>query len=347
MEKPKAFVLMPFDEEFDDIYDYLIHDPLSEAGYDVKRADDILNQGNILADIIQSIINSDLIVADLSTTNPNVYYELGIAHSHRKNVIMLTQNVKELPFDLRSYRIIPYSNHFAKMDEARQQIQKLIKDVLDGNGKFGNPVTDFNSSGSDSSTFDTLSQVTPEGQDDLGLIDHAIELEDNLKVMTDIIAGVGDHCNALTSDMESAVGRIEGVEKDAPRKQRKTWQSLAAKFDEFTSWLQNSNGQYRGALENVVQSIDVILSGEFDITEQDKANLVEFVQELNNTEEAMIELRSSCKEVVTAMDSIPRVEKEFHRAKRLMSNEIKIFIDNIDQTESMTMRAQNAAKRFI
>lgn len=347
MEKPKAFVLMPFDKEFDDIYDYLIHDPLSEAGYDVKRADDILNQGNILSDIIQSIINSDLIVADLSTTNPNVYYELGIAHSHRKNVMMLTQNVKELPFDLRSYRIIPYSNHFAKMHNARQQIQKVIKDVLANNVKFGNPVTDFNSSGFDSFTSDTLSQVTPECQDDLGLIDHSIALEDNLKVMTDIIAGVGDYSNALTSDMNSAVDRIEGVEKDAPRKQRKTWQSLAAKFDEFTSWLQNSNGQYRGALEKVTQSIDAILSGEFNITEQDKEDLVKFAQELNDTEEAMIELRSSCKGAVMAMDSIPKVERQFHRAKRLMSDEINIFIDNIDQTESMTVRAQNAAKRFI
>lgn len=347
--KPKAFVLMPFDGEFDDIYDFLIHAPLSEAGYDVKRADDILNQGNILEDIIQSIINSDLIVADLSTANPNVYYELGIAHSHRKNVIMLTQNVEELPFDLRSYRIIPYSNHFAKMDEARRQIQKLIKDVLDGNVKFGNPITDFNSSGSasPSPSSNMQPQVAPEGQDDLGLIDYTIELQDNLKVMTQIIAGVGEHCNVLTSDTNSAVARIEGIEKDAPRKQRKTWQSLAAKLDEFTSWLQNSNGQYRGALENVVQSIDVILSGEFDITEQDKADLAEFVQELNNTEEAMIELRSGCKELVTTMDSMPRIERQFHRAKRLMSNEIKIFIDNIDQTESMTMRAQNAAKRFI
>ena len=50
--KPRAFVLMPFAEEFDNIYDYLIHAPLSEAGYDVMRADDILNQRNILKDII-------------------------------------------------------------------------------------------------------------------------------------------------------------------------------------------------------------------------------------------------------------------------------------------------------
>ena len=51
----RAFVLMPFEDEFEDIYDYLIRGPLSEAGYDVNRADEILDQENILASIIDSI----------------------------------------------------------------------------------------------------------------------------------------------------------------------------------------------------------------------------------------------------------------------------------------------------
>ena len=77
----RAFVLMPFEDEFDDIYEYLIREPLSKAGYDVNRADEILNQENILSSIIDSIIHSELIVADLSTSNPNVYYELGLSHA--------------------------------------------------------------------------------------------------------------------------------------------------------------------------------------------------------------------------------------------------------------------------
>ena len=83
----RVFVIMPFSKEFDDIYEHLIDTPFSEAGYNVMRADDILNQQNILADIIQSIKDSDFIVADLSKANPNVYYELGLAHACEKNVI--------------------------------------------------------------------------------------------------------------------------------------------------------------------------------------------------------------------------------------------------------------------
>ena len=349
MKKPKAFVLMPFDKEFNDVYKHLIHDPLSEAGYDVKRADNLLNQRNILKDIIESIISSDLIVADLTATNPNVYYELGIAHSRGKNVIMISQDIEELPFDLLSYRVILYSIHFTKMEDAKQEIKKLIKDVLDGNVKFGNPVSDFDSLYLDSSTSDTQSQVisaSQENQDDLGLIDYSIEFEDNINIMTEIITGVGDGCATLAPEMETAFFKIGGIEKGDPRKQRKTLRELASKLNTFTAWLQNSNGQYREALGKSGQSLDIILSGEFDITEENMADLAKFIQELNNTETAMSELRNSCKYTIEAMDSIPKIEHEFHRAKLSMSDEFKILIDNINQTESMTIRARNAVERF-
>lgn len=348
--KPSVFVIMPFDEKFDNIYDYLIHDPLSEAGYDVKRADNILNQQNILKDIIQLIITSDLIVADLSIANPNVYYELGIAHSYRKNVILLAQNVDELPFDLRSYRNISYSISFDKMNEARQEFKKLIESVQTKNVTFGNPVSDFSSSIPTLSTYDTQSQEEQEvsdNQDDRGLIDYNIEFQDSIVVMTQVIEGVGDRLGALTLDIESATDRLEGPEKDAPRKQRKTMQSLADNFGEFTLWLQDKNSQYRHSLGSVGQSLDALLSGEFEVMAEDQAELYNFVQELVNTEEAMIELHSGCSELVATMDAISRIEKNFHRAKRLMASEIEIFMDNIDQTQSTIIRARNVAKKFI
>jgi hypothetical protein len=79
-----AFILMPFADEFTDVYKYLITDALQDTGYTVKRADDIKSQNNILGDIIAGIVTSDLIVADLTGANPNVYYELGIAHALNK-----------------------------------------------------------------------------------------------------------------------------------------------------------------------------------------------------------------------------------------------------------------------
>jgi len=104
---------MPFSADFDEIYNLFIASTLSEVGYEVFRADNIVSQRNILDDIIESIKDSDLIVADLTGSNANVYYELGIVHAFRKPVILLTQSISDLPFDLRSYRAIHYNTHFA------------------------------------------------------------------------------------------------------------------------------------------------------------------------------------------------------------------------------------------
>jgi hypothetical protein len=76
MSERVAFVIMPFGEEFDRIFKGLIEPPLSEAGYQVRRADTDDNPQSIIKEIIQGIYKADLVVADLSELNPNVMYEL-------------------------------------------------------------------------------------------------------------------------------------------------------------------------------------------------------------------------------------------------------------------------------
>ena len=348
--KPRAFVLMPFAEEFDDIYGYLIHEPLSEAGYDVMRADDILNQRNILEDIIQSIINSELIVADLSKANPNVYYELGLAHAYEKNFLLLAQDIKEVPFDLQSYRIITYGTHFAQMNNAQQEIQKLIESVRTDDVKFGSPVTDFGVSVSPLCTDNTQSSVAvSDEQDERGLLDCQVEIEESAEIITQVIAGFKEHLlDPLILELRSATERLIGPEKDSPKKKRKTMRSLAIELDKHTSWLQQSNNQYRQALGNMGQSLDAMLSGEFkSVAPEDKAKLAEFVQVLGDTEGAIREMHTSSSGLVSNMDALPRIEKEFNRSNRLMSIELKTFINNVEQTESVMARARNAATRLL
>ena len=339
---------MPFEEEFDGIYDFLIYEPFSEAGYDVVRADDILNQRNILEDIIQSIVSSDLIVADLSTNNPNVFYELGLAHAFHKNVILLAQNVAEVPFDLRSYRIITYSTHFTKMNSARIEIDKYIVNLRTGNVRFGSPVTDFDISASPTaSTKPQSCETTNDDQDERGLLDYQVESEEGMAAITTVITKVGENLSAFTLDIQSVAERLTGLEKDAPRKQQKTMRSLATKLTNHTSSLQQSNDQYRQALENVDQSLNAMLSGEFEIADQDKAKLTEFVNTLADSEKKVQEGRTSILGFVSTLDALPKIEREFNRSKRLMSAEYKVLIDNIEQTESVMARARNAAIRLI
>src|SRR5437773_304891 len=115
----RAFVIMPFDREFNSIYEKLIRVPLTEIGYEVLRADSELDQQNILRAIVRGITTADLLIADLTTNNPNVFYELGLAHGLHIPTVLIAQSISDVPFDLRSYSIHIYDTHFNKIDDLK------------------------------------------------------------------------------------------------------------------------------------------------------------------------------------------------------------------------------------
>jgi len=88
--KNKCFMIMPFDSKFDIVYGS-VKDALEIAGYNCVRADDISGSTAIMNKILQEMLSAQFVIADLSTSNANVFYELGIAHSFKdaKNVIII------------------------------------------------------------------------------------------------------------------------------------------------------------------------------------------------------------------------------------------------------------------
>lgn len=117
------FVLMPFNEELTQMYKDYIKKPLEGEGYKVFRADDFFRPTPIIDDIWKSICEAEFIIADLTGRNPNVFYEVGLAHVLGKYTILITQSLEDIPFDLKSIRIIQY-----KLEP--QGLKKLPGDLL-------------------------------------------------------------------------------------------------------------------------------------------------------------------------------------------------------------------------
>ncbi len=138
----KAFVLMSFQPEFKSIYEKLIKPTLEEVGYLVERADSILDRKNILKDIIERIAVADLIVADLTSVNPNVLYELGICHGLRVPTVMIAQSIDEVPFDLRGYRIVVYSKEFDEVEKFINELKSIAQGRINQTVSFESPITD-------------------------------------------------------------------------------------------------------------------------------------------------------------------------------------------------------------
>lgn len=119
-------VMMPFDMEFQEVYD-TIRISCSNVGLECKRVDDIWKNSVIIQDIFELIYSSSIVVADLSGKNPNVFYEVGIAHTLGKSVVPIIRNMGDIPFDLRHHRALVYLNNKQGRDELRIGLEARLK----------------------------------------------------------------------------------------------------------------------------------------------------------------------------------------------------------------------------
>jgi hypothetical protein len=108
MQKPHAFVAMPFSPELEDTYHYGIQGPVKAAGLLCERVDQAVFDGPIIQRIKERIDTAKVVIADLSMANPNVYLEVGYAWGRGRPTVLLVRDVKELRFDVASYRCIAY-----------------------------------------------------------------------------------------------------------------------------------------------------------------------------------------------------------------------------------------------
>lgn len=123
---PKAFcfVLMPFSEEFDDVYRIGIKEACDKAGAYCERVDEQIYSERILDRVYNQIAKADIVVADMTGRNPNVFYEIGYAHALGKLTILLTQNADDIPFDLKHFPHIVYGT---KISSLRDNLEKRVK----------------------------------------------------------------------------------------------------------------------------------------------------------------------------------------------------------------------------
>lgn len=136
-EKPKTydgvcFTIMPFGGWFNSYYETVFQPAITATGLTPRRADDLFKPSPIINDIWELTQEAKIILADMTDSNPNVFYELGLAHALSKPAILVTQSMDYVPFDLQNLRTIVYN----KDDPAWGQrlssnIESAIREVLE------------------------------------------------------------------------------------------------------------------------------------------------------------------------------------------------------------------------
>ena len=124
-EKEHIAVMMPFSTSFDPVFEAIKH-ACERSRVPFLRVDEIYGPNVIIKDIFTTIETSKLVICDITDKNPNVLYEAGIAHARNKDVILLTQNDGDVPFNLSQIRHIRYLPNQEGLKHLEDELQQFI-----------------------------------------------------------------------------------------------------------------------------------------------------------------------------------------------------------------------------
>jgi len=148
--KKKCFVIMPFsstksctEQKWTEIFGYIVKPSVEESGFGYECERSVAERENIIKGILEALNKANVVIADLTDNNPNVFYELGVRHTLANRTILIAQGEKHIPFDLRPYPVAFYGESPAKIAEFKKDIKKKLEDIEKNPERSDNPVADF------------------------------------------------------------------------------------------------------------------------------------------------------------------------------------------------------------
>ncbi len=347
-EQPNAFVIMPFDVEFTSIYEKLIKDSLESAGYQVARADSFLDQRNILADIVRGIRSAKLIVADLTTNNPNVFYELGLCHGLGLPTILIAQSIDDVPFDLRSYKILIYETHFNKIEKLKSALKEIALKHREGVLVFDNPVKDFSEKSNEviesaSEVFEDATETPIEPDDENELLDYLDDGEIAAQGLTNVLAKLQKANEVITNRITKHAASMQALSNNPVA-------GSAGKFHRIAllaaSDMNNFSRKVEDTLpvfEETIEKLDQNYSGFLRTTEpqtQDTEALTRFrttIDSLLSGAKSANGAMHSYREAVISL-AARKISKDLSRASRRQAQALDGIIANIERVEAFCER---------
>jgi len=150
MEVKDCFVIMPFstsqshtEEEWTEIFENFFKPAWNAFNVDCYRTK--VPRGSITKDIIEKLFSANIVFADLTDSNPNVMYELGVRHTFKKPSVMVKARGSKIPFDVNSYNVFEYIYTPKGLEDLKNHLRNVIGDIQKFPNKADNPVWDFRS----------------------------------------------------------------------------------------------------------------------------------------------------------------------------------------------------------
>jgi len=349
-EVARAFVLMPFDSEFDAIYEQLIRPALEDAGYEVTRADSFFDQQNILRNIVRGISTAKLIVADLTTVNGNVMYELGLAHGLQIPTVLLAQSLDEVPFDLRSYRIVPYSTRFDAVNALKDRLGEVGRRHLAGELEFGSPLTDFLAVEPQEPRSPAFARsekpqegIGAEPEDEKGLLDFVAEGTEAAERFTALLSEINIETQQVGENIENETARLQAASgRDDPGSAKamlRIISSASGHMIRFSEAVDAKLPDLEQSVEQLTENYSAYIAAIHIEDEKDYETASELRRTMDETNQVTKEGLASIREFRASVDEMPGVSRDVNRAKRRVTGTLDRVITSFERIEAFSVRA--------
>jgi hypothetical protein len=127
--KPIVFVAMCFDQRLQPIYQKVVRPVLDDHGFICVRGDEILQPGVIVDQVKREIDKAELVFCDLTFENPNVCYELAVAHTLCKPTLLISQSASAIPFNVAHQRVLPYEDSKMGLLDLRERLVEALRAI--------------------------------------------------------------------------------------------------------------------------------------------------------------------------------------------------------------------------
>lgn len=302
--------------------------------YEFTNAGDEGNQQNILRDIIEPIYKADVVIADLTGLNPNVMYELGIAHTFNKKTIVITKDdLSKLPFDLKQYRAKDYSTHFKKFAELIEYLKVNMDGAVNGTVSYSNPVKDFMTlAGLENANQFREKAIELEDDTDKGFLDFLAEIEANANLLSEEIDRLNDEIGIMSNGISKSAAEIDRVNQNGGNSVasfvRKESKKAAGYINDFAEKLRNHNQTIESLWDEVENNTLGLLENKYANQEGNQESLIEYLCSLREMKAAITESNVSVEELKDSMNGNLGIERSMNQAIRFVVDDLSTYVGN-------------------
>jgi len=328
---------MPFNDISFEVYE-LLRAEFSEQ-FEFSNAGQEGNQQNILSDIILPIYCADIILADLSELNPNVLYELGIAHSFNKKTIIITKDdLAQLPFDLKQYRTKKYDMSYKAFQELVNYLRRILNGAVNNEVVFSNPVKDFLDKQRISLASiirdDTLQLDTIDSEE--GFLDHLFEVDDASKKLLEATALISSDLEDMAERMKASTQKIQQVNTQGGNGNvsfvRKETKKVADSIRDYSHKLEAYNAEYLDGWNRIEKGSLGLLESKFSSSDENRQKLRSFLRALISFQKVVCTLIGQTKSMKEANTMNLGLERSLNQAIKLFNCHIDTQISQMTQT---------------